>query len=62
MNEKQPVPSKAAGPDSNTKLPGHFIRKAVFSLGAVVHQHLRVGYGVGLKVEQGIYVFHHHRP
>jgi hypothetical protein len=26
-----------------------------------VHQHLREGYGVGLKVEQRTYVFHHHR-
>ena len=61
MNEKQPVPSKAAGPYCKTKLLGHFVRKAVFLLGAVVQQHLRVGYGVGLKVEQGKYVLHHHR-
>jgi hypothetical protein len=44
---------KVAGPNSNTKLPGHFIRKAVCPVGVVVHQHLREGYGVGLKVEQG---------
>jgi hypothetical protein len=44
---------KIARLDSNTKLPGRFTRKAVFPLGAVVHQHLPEGYGVGLKIEQG---------
>lgn len=52
---------KVAGPNSNTKLPAHFIRKAVFLLGAVVYQHLPEGYIVGLKVEQGTYVLYHHR-
>lgn len=52
---------KAAGPNSNAKLPGHFIRIAIFLLGAVVYQHLPEGYRVGLKVEQGTYILHHHR-
>jgi hypothetical protein len=62
MNEKQNrLVKKIARLDSNTKLPGYFIRKAVFLLGAVMHQHLPEGYGDGLKVEQGKHVLHHHR-
>lgn len=62
MNEKQNgLVKKIARLDGNTKLPGHFIRKAVFPLGAVVLQHLPEGYSVGLKVEQETYLLHHHR-
>jgi hypothetical protein len=60
MSEKQNgLVKKIARLDSNTKLPGHFIRKAVFPLDAVVRQHLPEGYRVRLKVEQGTYLLHH---
>lgn len=50
MNEKQNgLVKKIARLDSNTKLRGHFIRKAVFPLGAVVYQYLPEDIPLGCK-------------